>query len=67
MKMSYPTTKRGWYNVRRGSNPEFESYRHRLARFGISTKGMTQKQIKQKHDMLMAQKKKKKKKWKRVT
>ena len=38
-----------------------ESYRHRLARYGIKTKGMTGAEIKQKHDVLKAQLKKKKK------
>jgi hypothetical protein len=66
MKRHPALTKRGWYNTRRGSNPRYEGYRHRLARFGIKTRGLSPDEIKQKHDMLMAQRKKKKK-YERVT
>ena len=34
-----------------------DSYRHRLARYGIKTAGMSQEDIKLKHDMLSAMKK----------
>ena len=51
--MSYPKTKRGWYNKRPNSHPEFESYRHRLARYGIKTTGLTNQEIKQEHELLM--------------
>lgn len=53
MSKKYPTMKRGWYNNRPNSNPEFESYRHRLARYGIRTAGMSNNEIKQKHELLM--------------
>lgn len=49
--------KRGWYNVRKGANPKYESYRHTLARFGIKTKGLTQEELKQKLDTIKKKKK----------
>jgi len=44
----YPKMNRGW---------KMDSYRHRLARYGIKTAGMSQEDIKLKHDMLSAMKK----------
>ena len=45
--------KRGWYNKRANSNAVFESYRHRLARYGIKTSGLTQQEIKNEHQQLV--------------
>ncbi len=44
--------KRGWYG---------ESYRHRLARYGIKTSGLNHEELKQRHDALMNERRKKKK------
>ena len=59
--MKYGKMKRGWYNNRPNSNPKYESYRHRLARYGIKTTGLTNQEIKQEHELLMKNLDKKKK------
>jgi hypothetical protein len=37
--------RRGWHH---------DNYRHRLARYGIKTKSLTSEEIKQRHDLLVA-------------
>jgi hypothetical protein len=59
--MRFNKMKRGWYNRRTNSNPKYESYRHRLARFGIRTAGLTNKEIMQEHELLMKKIQKEKK------
>ena len=52
MRKYYGKMNRGWFG---------DSYRHRLARYGIKTSGLTSEEIRQRHDMLMAERRKKKK------